>query len=599
MNDTTTTGPRTASIYIRQLCIRNFRGIESLELELEPDLTLLVGRNNSGKSRILRALAVAVGDTPVERDDLTVGSAADTEIDVVIGPSPAPLRDISSGQHFEDAVGRRLGAGIQVPSNPDLPECFAWRTLISATVSGAGARSERWILRQFDGDGTTWVMPDVPERLTRDQRLLWDARLVGENRDLDSELRRPGSPIRRILEDLEIDDLERAELEEQLVQLGIQLNAKSATLQDLHSALDALHRYVDPVGSVAVDAVPRTIEELSRVVGVGFDSAHGLLATRLHGSGVRSLASLQVQSVFHRRVIGVDGPDLRPHIVTLIEEPETHLHPHAIFELPNLLREGQGQTIAATHSSQLATVVDPRTIRLVQSATSTAHRIVDFKEAPEQGPDTPRVRRSGLNAREVEKLKRSIERPFGDLLFAQAIVVGDGATERAFLPPVLSTVVGHGVSVVDSGGMNPDIAGAVVKFAELAEIPVVFFADSDTAGVQSLNSFIGEHPSIDQDAVVWVTAPAQNRGGGGAIERLLFDHDPEMCARACVSLGLPANDPASTWQSLTSHKGTTGAALAAEFLLKHTFGGTVDWPEQLVELANTLSRRMHRVTTST
>ena len=50
----------------------------------------------------------------------------------------------------------------------------------------------------------------------------------------------------------------------------------------------------------------------------------------------------------------------------------------------------------------------------------------------------------------MEKLKRLAERPFGDLLFASAIVVGDGATERAFLPVVLHEALGplaHGISV--------------------------------------------------------------------------------------------------------------------------------------------------------
>ena len=49
-----------APIYVEIVRVRNFRGIDSCELELEPTLTLLVGQNNAGKSRILRALGIAL-----------------------------------------------------------------------------------------------------------------------------------------------------------------------------------------------------------------------------------------------------------------------------------------------------------------------------------------------------------------------------------------------------------------------------------------------------------------------------------------------------------------------------------------------------------
>jgi recombinational DNA repair ATPase RecF len=50
-----------AAVYLQALWLHNFRGLEECTVEFEPDLTVLVGRNNSGKSRILRAIAVALG----------------------------------------------------------------------------------------------------------------------------------------------------------------------------------------------------------------------------------------------------------------------------------------------------------------------------------------------------------------------------------------------------------------------------------------------------------------------------------------------------------------------------------------------------------
>ena len=77
-----------AQLYVESVSIRNFRGIESCDIELEPGLTLLVGRNNVGKSRLLSALHLALGGRVADADDFTVGGTADPTIDVVLAPCP-------------------------------------------------------------------------------------------------------------------------------------------------------------------------------------------------------------------------------------------------------------------------------------------------------------------------------------------------------------------------------------------------------------------------------------------------------------------------------------------------------------------------------
>ena len=45
---------------LRRLTLESFRGFESLDLELHPQLTVLVGANGSGKTSILDALVMAL-----------------------------------------------------------------------------------------------------------------------------------------------------------------------------------------------------------------------------------------------------------------------------------------------------------------------------------------------------------------------------------------------------------------------------------------------------------------------------------------------------------------------------------------------------------
>ncbi len=101
MNNSEDAAIRHAPLFVERVTVRNFKGIRHLTVDLQPGLTLLVGRNNVGKSRILRALHIAIRGIPVESDDLTVGLNESAEIDLVVAPHP-------SGMHL-----------AELPSEPD------------------------------------------------------------------------------------------------------------------------------------------------------------------------------------------------------------------------------------------------------------------------------------------------------------------------------------------------------------------------------------------------------------------------------------------------------------------------------------------------
>jgi predicted ATP-dependent endonuclease of OLD family len=93
-----------AEIFVERVRVQNFRGLDDCSVDLEPDLTLLVGANNSGKSRILRALGVALGAVSAAGDDLTVGGPDTATIDVVF----APRVHAGLPEEFDARVRRRL-----------------------------------------------------------------------------------------------------------------------------------------------------------------------------------------------------------------------------------------------------------------------------------------------------------------------------------------------------------------------------------------------------------------------------------------------------------------------------------------------------------
>ena len=71
-------------MYLSIVEIKNFRSFETLRIELQSGLNVLVGRNNTGKTNLLQAIRHAVGPSAsrgdalwLDRDDFYKASAID------------------------------------------------------------------------------------------------------------------------------------------------------------------------------------------------------------------------------------------------------------------------------------------------------------------------------------------------------------------------------------------------------------------------------------------------------------------------------------------------------------------------------------------
>ena len=567
-----------APLYVESCHIRNFRGIADCSLELEPNLTLLVGRNNAGKSRVLRALGVALG-LPADIDDLTIGSTEEATIDVVIAPPP-PTSD-GKTETFSRPISRRLESQIQpIQESPDR-ERFAWRTTIRKSGEGLGAVSETKFL-QFDFQEREWILRDNALTVTRDQRSLLAVELFEARRDLVEEFSKRSSAIRRVLNDLEVNEDTRAELQEDLTILSKKILNESPALTAIKESLNKLETHVGSIGKPSLNPLPPRLEELARSIAIDLDTGEGAIPLRLHGAGVRNLTSLQIQGVNYDRRLGRDGPSTRPHPVTLVEEPEAHLHPQAVLELCNLLDDLPGQVVASTHSSHLVTSIDPRCIRLLRQEMNNT-TVIDLGPAPSDNESRHRALRPSAHVDEMEKLKRLVERPFGELLFASALVIGDGATERAFLPPVIRHAHrhrAHGVCVIDPGSLGSPLANAAVKFAKLIDIPWVLFSDSDKKGREAAMKLVANHANGDQSHIVWVVEDNSDRdSSSSAFEHMITHFDRDLSIQACMEVDEYQN-------RLYKLKGSVGMPLAKLFLEKYPELET--WPLSLQELMSKL-----------
>jgi len=283
------------------------------------------------------------------------------------------------------------------------------------------------------------------------------------------------------------------------------------------------------------------------------------------------LAALRVYFALCKLRIGVDQ-GIRPHLVTLLEEPEAHLHPQAQAAVHRSVQSLQGQAVVATHSNVLVGEADLHTIRLIRSA----------------GEGTSVTALSRETARKVAVFRRFISRPLGELFFARLVILVDGAAERATIPVLLDPLLGRdvgglGVTLLDMQGQSQEwLRKVIAALEELGGIPWVAFVDNDSDGLNSIKGCVGS------DGVpLSETHPQVVMSGTKQLEQMLLDagyhQEVEIVANDHARFEVP--DPRAGQPRLPAY------ALEFESDYLGFLADTKGWSGELVARAAVSNRR--------
>lgn len=546
--DTEVISPIAANVVVDRMRVQRFRGVADATLVLERGTTFLVGENNAGKSSLLQALAVAVGSHQATNDDLHqqvgVGMAGDAVIDLWLAPG--------QGLEFEASTRQLLGDVQREPGTTR--ELVAFRTTLKPSNESSVLKERRVFLQPL---GEQWV-PGT-QSVPRNAMQVIDAHMLDASRDLLAELGARNSTWGRVVADLQIppiptledgsdDPRGRAGLEADLRRLAQNLRAASPVLVALEADLSRLAQAQATVGSVELVPVPPSVDELARTIQVVLHQDDSVsLPLRFHGLGSRSLAALFVFQTLCSLRIGADQ-GVRPHLLILLEEPESHLHPQAVIALRDLIDALPGQAVVATHSTHLVAEAPPRAVRLVRRSASGA-RILRLPDG---------------TAKKLAQFRRFIERPFGEIFFARLIVFVDGTSERNALPILLRPLLGGdvgglGVSFIDCQSMVDDQRlQRLVDALHGMEIPWLMYVDNDQAGLDALGRIVdpaSRQPLTSAD-------PRVVSSGHKQIEQLLLDagyHDVIEAVAADADQPIVGSDHLPF---LTRNKGWAAEAVA-------------------------------------
>ena len=454
-------------ILIDTIRISGFRGINNLEMTL-PRVTILIGTNNSGKTSVLKALQLALGDYSryLSEEDFNIGINEERATEILVDVRIVPINaNGDRSQVFNDEWSTDFGDKIKSEANGN--QFVALRTRAKSNLIKGGFDTSRSTLEKWP-ENTVWRTEKVKETKINSRLLSTPFISIEAQRDLHQELRDKSSFIGRVLSSVEYSPKDVEILESLIKNINDEAVYKSDELQNLKAHLENLNDSFQGSGNAEITPFPKKLRDLSKHFTVHFgESAGCTFSMEYHGMGTRSWASMLTVKAFTEMLTSKHKIEVEPfYPILAVEEPEAHLHPNAQKTLYNQLSISLGQTIVSSHSPYLVAMAD---ITQIRSLRREANGIISNKLS------------YNISDEDTKILKREITANRGEILFSRALILCEGITEEQVIPAMFEmyfkkSLCNLGITCVSVGGKN---YSPFVKLACSFGIPTVIVSDND------------------------------------------------------------------------------------------------------------------------
>jgi putative ATP-dependent endonuclease of the OLD family len=448
-------------MYLSKIQIANFRKIQSLDLELNKGLNLLVGENDSGKSAIIDAIKFVLGTHSndwlrLEKDDFysADGKSHTTEIKII-----CIFKDLS-----EDEAAMFL-EWLSIESSG----YFLKLTFKAKRKENSNSISEISYDIKAGEDEESGVMSGEARNKLR-------VTYLKPLRDAEYELApRKGSRLSQILANYDIFQTEQGE-KHTLVKI---MNTANTSVNDYFETFDG-KEILEKINDEYLKDFSLTNNGVKSKLDISPNELGRILEKlELRGVSDNGVGNLGIGSnnllFIAAEMLLLKGSNYTGLKLSLIEEIEAHLHPQSQINLIDFLSKQSVnlgvQSIVTTHSNSLASKVDLNNIIICKNGKAFSLRKSETK----------------LNAGDYEFLRRFLDDTKANLFFANGVIMVEGDAENLFLP-TFAEFIGfplhkYGVSIVNVRSI------ALLRYARIflradetkgiLEIPVAVVTDLD------------------------------------------------------------------------------------------------------------------------
>ena len=385
---------------LTELKLQNFRSYCEERVISFDDLTVLIGKNDAGKSSLLDALNIFFNDASIEKDDASVGGdSTNVRITCIFDDLPASII-------LDEQFPTTLKGEYLLRADSQLEVC---RVFNCSTTKPKQSRVFAKAMHPSAGGFGDLLSLKITELKSRAAQKGVD--LTGVNQTVKTEIRRAiwrqqGEPL---LAETEIElESEAAKTAWSQIHVNLPVFAlfksdRASTDQDeeaqdpMKVAIKAaiqqhekpLKQLMDTVKSELEDVARRTVDKIQEmhpelakslspqvktknwdtIFSVSLTGDDGISINK-RGSGTRRLVLLN----FFRAKAEAASAEKGTRVIYAIEEPETSQHPtHQMMLLDafdDLTANGKSQVILTTHTPTLARKIDRNRLRFITQENS-------------------------------------------------------------------------------------------------------------------------------------------------------------------------------------------------------------------------------------
>ncbi len=522
--------------------VKNFRLLKDVSLTLDSSTTLIVGRNNTGKTSLAEVFRSFISSNApkIRYEDFNQSSLQEFETalnDFVAEEDEVSVRPLIPTIELELLLDYQDNAddyGVLSDFIVDLDdELYETKVLISYQLRDGMIKD---FFHSLDTGNRRKYFSDLRDRISKYFEV---AVYAIEPTNLENKVRVDLSALKRLVisglinAQRGLDDESHSERDVLGKSLGKLFNSSNsvgapeefkAKSEEVNQVVEALQDTVDTdfqdkvkelLPKLAIFGYPglgdneltaatelnvkSLLESHTRVFYQGED--HFILPETYNGLGIRNLIFILFRIYEFFREFQSQSVPPKGHLI-FIEEPEAHLHPQMqevfirqleeiVSEFQDQLNDGKSwpvQFVVSTHSSNIANEADFSKVRYFLSKDNKQTKVKDLGEE--------------FKGEEVKADKEFLHKYLTltkcDLYFADRAILIEGATERILLPEMIRKVDKETncglrskyMSVVEVGGAY---AHHFYKFIDFLELKTLFITDLDSVnGAHNSSSIVSE-----------------------------------------------------------------------------------------------------------